>query len=155
MSAEAAPRWQSRKIATDRPSTAFRRPVLRALPASRPRMGRLSFAVLVVVLLAVGLAGVLILNTTIQAQSMRISQETRTLQTLQHQQAVLSSQVDTLRGPESLQNRAKALGMRPNPHGTYIDLRTGKVVGTATRVTGKEVPGITGDVAKPAEVAEP
>ncbi|NEM51387.1 cell division protein FtsL, partial [Escherichia coli] len=35
-------------------------------------MGRLGFAILIVVMLAAGLAGLLVLNTTIQAQSMQI-----------------------------------------------------------------------------------
>ncbi|EFT34301.1 septum formation initiator family protein [Cutibacterium acnes] len=112
-------------------------------------MGRLGFAILIVVMLAAGLAGLLVLNTTIQAQSMQIAQETRNLNVLQHQQAVLAAEVDHLRGPQNLQEQAKKLGMRPNPYGSYIDLRTGKVIGTQTKVDGKEVPGVIGETAKP------
>ncbi|MCP5961605.1 hypothetical protein NL379_30765, partial [Klebsiella pneumoniae] len=57
------------------------------------QMGRLGFAILIVVMLAAGLAGLLVLNTTIQAQSMQIAQETRNLNVLQHQQAVLAAEV--------------------------------------------------------------
>ncbi|MSS45835.1 cell division protein FtsL [Cutibacterium sp. WCA-380-WT-3A] len=112
-------------------------------------MGRLGFAILVVAMLAAGLAGLLVLNTTIQAQSMQIAQETRDLNVLRHQQAVLTTQVDHLHGPQNLQHEAKKLGMRPNPYGSYIDLRTGNVIGTQTRVDGKEVPGVIGGTAKP------
>ncbi|WCC81032.1 cell division protein FtsL [Cutibacterium equinum] len=112
-------------------------------------MGRLGFAILIVVMLGIGLAGLLVLNTTIQAQSMQIAQETRNLNVLQHQQAVLAADVDHLRGPQNLQEEAKKLGMRPNPYGSYIDLRTGKVMGTQTKVNGKEALGVIGETAKP------
>lgn len=154
MSAEPAPRPHPAKVAAAR--TAPRRPVLRALPrrVQQQRMGRLGFAILIVVMLAAGLAGLLVLNTTIQAQSMQIAQETRNLNVLQHQQAVLGAEVDHLRGPQNLQEEAKKLGMRPNPYGSYIDLRTGKVMGTQTRVDGKEAPGLIGEMAKP-ELGQP
>ena len=45
-------------------------------------------------------------------------------------------------------------GDGPNPYGSYIDLRTGKVIGTQTKVDGKEVPGVIGETAKP-EVGQP
>ena len=136
MSAEPAPRPQQARTAAARPTSL--RPVLRALPqrVRQQQMGRLGFAILIVVMLAAGLAGLLVLNTTIQAQSMQIAQ------------------VDHLRGPQNLQEQAKKLGMRPNPYGSYIDLRTGKVIGTQTTVDGKEVPGVIGETAKP-EVGQP
>ncbi|MFX9833222.1 hypothetical protein ABTP17_19905, partial [Acinetobacter baumannii] len=82
---------------------------MRALPqrVRQQQMGRLGFAILIVVMLAAGLAGLLVLNTTIQAQSMQIAQETRNLNVLQHQQAVLAAEVDHLRGPQNLQEQAK------------------------------------------------
>lgn len=154
MSAELAPRPQQARTAAARPTSL--RPVLRALPqrVRQQQMGRLGFAILIVVMLAAGLAGLLVLNTTIQAQSMQIAQETRNLNVLQHQQAVLAAEVDHLRGPQNLQEQAKKLGMRPNPYGSYIDLRTGKVIGTQTKVDGKKVPGVIGETAKP-EVGQP
>ena len=120
MSAELAPRPPQAKTAAAR-STSLR-PVLHALPqrARQQRMGRLGFAILIVVMLAAGLAGLLVLNTTIQAQSMQIAQESRELNVLQHQQAVLAAEVDYLHGPQNLQEQAKKLGMRPNPYGAYI-----------------------------------
>ena len=91
MSAEPAPRPQQARTAAARPTSL--RPVLRALPqrVRQQQMGRLGFAILIVVMLAAGLAGLLVLNTTIQAQSMQIAQETRNLNVLQHQQAVLAA----------------------------------------------------------------
>ncbi|MDO4411634.1 cell division protein FtsL [Cutibacterium sp.] len=112
-------------------------------------MGRLGFAILIVVMLAVGYAGLLVLNTTIQAQSMTIAKENRNLSVLQHQEAVLAGEVAQLRGSQHLQQEAKELGMRPNPYGSFIDLRTGKVMGTQTKVDGKEVPGVIGETTKP------
>ena len=88
------------------------------------------------------------------AEDMRIAQETRDLNVLQHQQAVLVAEVDHLHGPQNLQEQAEKLGMRPNPYGSYIDLRTGKVIGTQTKVDGKEVPGVIGKTAKP-KVGQP
>ena len=152
MSAEPAPRPQQAKSAVARPTAL--RPVLLSQRVRQQRMGRLGFVILIVVMLAAGLAGLLVLNTTIQAQSMRIAQETRDLNVLQHQQAVLVAEVDHLHGPQTLQEQAEKLGMRPNPYGSYIDLRTGKVIGTQTKVDGKEVPGVIGKTAKP-KVGQP
>ena len=120
MSAEPAPRPHPAKVAAAR--TAPLRPVLRALPrrVQQQRMGRLGFAILIVVMLAAG----------------------------------LGAEVDHLRGPQNLQEEAKKLGMRPNPYGSYIDLRTGKVMGTQTRVDGKEAPGLIGETAK-SELGQP
>lgn len=145
MSAEPAPR--SQPIAR----TTSSRSVLRVLPqrGQQQRMGRLGFAILIVVMLAVGYAGLLVLNTTIQAQSMTIAKENRNLSVLQHQEAVLAGEVAQLRGSQHLQQEAKELGMRPNPYGSFIDLRTGKVMGTQTKVDGKEVPGVIGETTKP------
>ena len=73
MSAEPAPRPHQARTAAARPTSL--RPVLRALPqrVRQQQMGRLGFAILIVVMLAAGLAGLLVLNTTIQAQSMQIA----------------------------------------------------------------------------------
>lgn len=71
MSAEPAPRPQQAKSAVARPTAL--RPVLLSQRVRQQRMGRLGFVILIVVMLAAGLAGLLVLNTTIQAQSMRIA----------------------------------------------------------------------------------
>lgn len=141
MSAEiaSAPLWQSA-----RPTR-----ILRALPRQASRMGRLPFIASMIALLALGLVGALLLNTQIQAQSVQLSHERARIATLSHQEAALSAQVDVLRSPTHLQQAAKDLGMVPNPYPGFVDLRTGKVVGTAKAVTGKEVPGLTGSGATP------
>lgn len=118
---------------------------LRALPVGRTRMSNLVFSVVISLILAFGLVAALILNTTLQSQSVELSSRKATVETLSHQEAALASQVDTRRSATHLQTSARQLGMVPDPRPAFIDLRTGKVVGTPYRVTGKELPGLAGD----------
>mgnify|MGYP001762083473 FL=1 len=96
------------------------------------------------VILAVGIVAALVLNTQIQDQSVRISQQNTRIAELSHQESALSAQVDRLRSPAHLQVAAQELGMVPNPYPVFVDLRSGKIVGKATPVVGDEVPGVTG-----------
>ena len=128
------------------PSRQHSRPVriLRGLPQTAARTSTLPFIVAMAVILAVGIVAALVLNTQIQDQSVRISQQNTRIAELSHQESALSAQVDRLRSPAHLQVAAQELGMVPNPYPVFVDLRSGKIVGKATPVVGYEVPGVTG-----------
>lgn len=139
MSALAAPQHQSRPKSTE-PQPRKLRPV----PATARPRSNAPFIGLVAVVLGVGMAGAILLNTVIEQQS-------RTLQGLQeqsvslaNQQAMLEAEVNQLRSPRVLALKATDLGMVPNPNAVYIDLATGEIIGDPTAVTGNELPNITG-----------
>lgn len=120
-----------------------RRPLLRAVPRAAGQMGNLAFTVVVLLILALGLVVALVLNTSLQSQSAAIAEKKAAVDSLSHRQAALSSKIDVKRSPTSLQSAASDLGMVPNFTPAFIDLRTGKVIGTPHKVTGNEVEDLT------------
>ncbi|MCI1746805.1 MAG: cell division protein FtsL [Acidipropionibacterium sp.] len=139
MSAEiATPEGRLRPTGAER----RRRPLLSAVPGSRHRMSGLAFAVVVLLVLALGLVAALVLNTTLQSQSAQITEKKAAVESLSHRQAAISSQVDVKRSPTQLEAAAARLGMVPNVAPAFIDLRTGKVIGTPHKVTGTELKGL-------------
>jgi hypothetical protein len=93
-------------------------------------------------LLAAGMVGLLLLTTKLQDQAF----ELRSLQTqateLSYRQASLEVDVDKARSPQALAALASALGMRANLHPVYIELPSGKIIGTPTKVKESDVPSI-------------
>lgn len=118
---------------------------LRALPGLPTRMSNLAFTVAVSLVLAFGLVAALVLNTTLQSQSAELATRKAAVESLSHKEAALSSSVDTRRSATQLQASARKLGMVPDSRPAFIDLRTGKVIGTPHKVTGKELPGLAGN----------
>ena len=118
------------------------RPYLRPVQRPRTRMARLPFVIVLIVIFAVGMAGLLMLNTTLQDQAFQARRlDTQTAQ-LGYTQASLQRQVDVLRSPQSLGQRASALGLRANPSPAFLMLPSGKIVGEAKPVRGGEEPSL-------------
>ena len=133
--------------AEDRPA----RGRLRMVPPTPARLARFPFILVLIGVFAIGMAGLLLLNTTLQNQAFQARRLDREATSLAYQQAALESQIDQLGGTAELARRASALGMRPNTEPAFLVLPGGKVVGTAQRVSGGEAPDLI--VKTPAEVA--
>jgi len=71
------------------------------------------YAVTVAMLLATGIVGVLLLNTSMQTQADRIASVKQQMAALQQQEQTLGLAVDQLASPASLAARAAALHLRP------------------------------------------
>lgn len=125
---------------------------LRAVPSSVARMSRIPFLLVLGLVLAVGMAGVLVLNVTIQGQAsdLRGLQERATI--LGYQESALQASLDQLRSPTHLEQEAQKLGMRPNPHPVFIQLPQNEMLGDPAEVTGKEMPAQS--FKTPAQVAD-
>lgn len=116
---------------------------LRPVPSRQSGLGRLPFMLILAGVLVVGLVGLLMLQTRVQEQSFEVRQLQTQATDLSYRQAKLEAQVQQKATPAEIARQATALGMVPNPHAVYIDVRTGSVVGTQTAVRGNEVPYIT------------
>jgi hypothetical protein len=98
-----------------------------------------------------GMAGLLMLNTTLQSQAFQSRTLNRQAGELAYAEADLENQLDAIAAPQELARRASALGMRPNPFPAFLVLPSGKVVGKPRPVSGHEVPALI--VKTPAQLA--
>jgi len=120
----------------DRPA----RPRLIQGGAGTARLGRVPFVLALIVILGVGMAGLLALNTSLQGQAFEARSLHQKANQLTYQEASLNTQVSELRSSDNLAARAFKLGMRPDPNVGFIQLPSGKVIGKAEPVTGNEMP---------------
>ena len=128
-----------------------RRGSLRAVATPARRLPRAPFLMVLIGVFGLGMAGLLMLNTTLQNQAFASRALDRQATELAYTQADLENQIDVVSAPPELARRASALGMRANPYPALLVLPSGKVVGKATPVTGDELKSLI--VYTPAEVA--
>lgn len=129
------------------------RPRLRRIDSPTRTMPGLGFAMLVVVLVVAGMVGLLVLNTTLQNQGFEVRRAQRQAADLAYQVSDLETRVHEAASPAMVAGRATELGMVPNPNGAFIDLATGRIVGTPKAATGQEVPSLR--VPRPAPAIAP
>jgi hypothetical protein len=92
-------------------------------PAAAVPLPRISFVLLVLVLLAGGLVSLLVVNTTLGASSFRISQLQSDKANLSLQEQTLLGQIAKERSPQGVEERAYQLGMRMPASSNILDLR--------------------------------
>jgi hypothetical protein len=95
----------------------------------RVRARRAPFVVVVLSILAVGLVGLILLSTAMQAQAFRIDDLQQQSTLLQAQKEQLASEVDRMQSPSGLADRALTEGMVPNANPVFLRLSDGKVIG--------------------------
>jgi hypothetical protein len=104
--------------------------VPRPLVGRSSRAARVPFVALVSLLLVGGVAGLLFFNTSMQQASFRATAMEQKAQVLIARRQALQMQLDTLRDPQRVALRAKAMGMVPPASPAFIRLGDGKVLGT-------------------------
>ena len=104
------------------------RPAPRPGPRSRSRTPRMPFILLLVGLLGGALVSLLVISTTLAQGSFRITSLQQQNAELARQAQTLTNQVAQAGNPAVIAQEAKRLGMRPNPHLGFVDLKTGKIV---------------------------
>jgi hypothetical protein len=124
---------------------------LRAVAPPAARLSRVPFLLVLIAIFGIGMAGLLMLNTTLQNQAFQSRALDRQATELAYAQADLENQLDALGAPQELARRASAMGMRPNPYPALLVLPKGTVIGKPQPVTGAEVPSLV--VKTPAEIA--
>ncbi len=135
--------WESLKDAPRRiGEAAQQRPQLRGLSRPPRRVSTIPFAVMMVGLFIAGMVGLLLLNTQLQNQAFEVRAVQREANERGYRVSDLESQLTRAKAPAELGRRATELGMVPNPHSVFIDLASGKVVGTPTPARGDEIPSL-------------
>jgi len=110
---------------------------LRLVAPVSSRARRAPFVVVVLTLVGMGLVGLILVSTVLQAQSFEIARLNQQVETLETRQQALSRQVDRLQAPSYLAYRALQLGMVPNANPVFLRLDDGKVVGKAKPATSR------------------
>jgi hypothetical protein len=105
-------------------------------------LARFPFLLVFIGIFGIGMAGLLMLNTTLQSQAFESRTLNRRATELAYSQADLENQLDALAAPQELARRASELGMRPNPFPAFLVLPSGKVVGKPIPVSGHELPAL-------------
>ncbi|MHB1800853.1 MAG: hypothetical protein ACYCU5_04175 [Actinomycetes bacterium] len=105
------------------------RPRLRVVPTPRAPAHRVPFVVLVIVLLAGGLVGLLVLNTTMNQDAFALSTLRAQAKVLADQEQSLTASVAAAQNPATLASRAEALGMVPGVNPVFIRVPSGQVLG--------------------------
>ena len=94
------------------------------------RRSAIPFALLILGVLAIGLVGLLMLNTAMDENSVRMQQAQQQQAALTDREQQLSQQLAGLSAPSSLASEAAALGLVPNPQPAFLNPTTGAVLGT-------------------------
>ena len=134
---QAAPKTTPKHPA--RPSEEVSRPALRPLATPGRRMARLPFLIVLIAAFGLGMAGLLLLNTTLQNQEFEARRLSSQASQLTYVQDDLESQLQTVSSPGSLAQKAYAQGMRPNVHAAFLELPDGKVKGDPKTTKGTEM----------------
>ncbi|MDN5571791.1 MAG: hypothetical protein L0G22_11170 [Propionibacteriaceae bacterium] len=118
------------------------RPGLRGLPSVPRRLSGVPFGLFIVLILGAGTVGLLTFITFLQNQSFEVRAAERAAAESGYRVSDLEARLYAAEAPRELARRATELGMAPNPHGAFIDLETGTVVGDPTAVRGDEIPSL-------------
>lgn len=114
---------------------AVERARLTVVPSRVENAPRAPFVVLVVLLLAGGVAGLLAFNTSMQQASFQATALEDRADALAAQQQSLSMDLEKLRDPQRLATAAKALGMVPPPTPAFVRLSDGRILGEPMAAT--------------------
>ncbi len=129
-------------------------PALALVPGRAPALGRASFLVLLVALMAAGLLGLLALNTALARDAFRAHALTQQAQQLQDRQQALQREVEDLRSPQRIAEQARAMGMVVSGPPAFLRLPDGKVLGAPeAAVAASPAPGEAVAPGNPARTA--
>lgn len=120
--------------AVPRPRTASKSSAKPALPLRlvapvRSQAKRAPFVVVVLSVLGVGLVGLILISTVLQAQAFEIAKLQSQATELEIRQQGLEQDVERLQAPANVAERATGLGMVPNANPVFLDPSAGQVVG--------------------------
>lgn len=111
---------------------------LRIVAPLRPsKAGMGVYSLFLAGILALGLIGVLFINTSLASGAYTINELQKQQATLAEQEQTLAEQVSLVSTPAALEQRARELGMVPSETPVFLSLKDGAVLGKAKPATGK------------------
>ncbi|MCW2788652.1 MAG: hypothetical protein JWQ91_2432 [Aeromicrobium sp.] len=117
---------------------------LRLVRPVRSRARKAPFVVVVMTILSIGLVGLIIMSTVLQAQSFEAARLDQRAAQLKTQQQALARDVDRMQSPANVAARAVQLGMVPNANPAFLRLSDNKVLGKAEpAVAGSNIGSVT------------
>lgn len=116
-------------------------PRLAVIDGFAGRRSAIPFALLVLVVLGVGLVVLLMLNTAMDENSIKIQQAQQKQAGLTDREQQLSQQLAGLSAPANLAAEAAALGLVPNPQPAFINPTSGAVLGSPSPAPTPTAPG--------------
>ena len=102
---------------------------LRVVPRRAPKHTRVPFVALVSLVLLGGVIGLLLFNTSMQQAAFATTALESQAGTLAARQQTLEMELDVLRNPQNVAERAQAMGMVPGGPPAYLQLPSGTVLG--------------------------
>lgn len=115
----------------------------------------LGFVGIVLVIIALGLGGVMVVTTSVAAQSKELAALETKATKLGYQAAALESELQRSSSANALALRATELGMVPNPYPAFVNLADGSITGVPTKVKGDEMPFLRGIAPAPEPTPTP
>lgn len=119
-------------------------PRLVLVPPLRSTVSTVGFALIVMALVALGMGLVMVVTTSVAAQSRELSALRTEATQLEYTEAALTTQLQNTSSSASLALRASDLGMVPNRYPAFIRLSDGAILGDPTPVTSDEAPYLRG-----------
>lgn len=116
------------------------RPRLRLLLPAAPQVSNFGFLAIVGLLAAIGMGLVMVVSTSVTAQSKDLAALRKEATELGYHAAALTHELQQKSSTGSLALRAADLGMVPNPYPAFIQLSDGQILGTPKAVKGDEAP---------------
>ena len=111
---------------------------LRIVAPLRPSKAGLGiYSLFLAGVLALGLVGVLFINTSLASGAYTLNELQRQHATLAEQEQSLAEQVALVSAPSALEKKARELGMVPSETPVFLSLKDGSVLGKAKAATGK------------------
>lgn len=135
--------------------TRQRAPRLSLVHTPTASVSTFGFIAIIAVLIGIGLGGVMIVSTSVGAQSQELTMLRREATELGYKAESLEGELQRVSSANALALRATELGMVPNPYPAFINLADGTVTGVPTAVKGNEMPFLTGTQMKPLPSAQP
>lgn len=115
-------------------------PALMLVPPVRSTVSTVGFGLIIMALVALGMGLVMVITTSVAAQSKELSALRVEATELQYRAANLTTQLQEKSSSASLVIRAIDAGMVPNTNPVFIRLADGEILGDATPVVGDEAP---------------
>jgi hypothetical protein len=111
---------------------------LSVVPSARSNAPRVPFVTLVTLILLGGVVGLLLFNTSMQQASFATTSLEQQATTLSSREQTLKMELDTLRDPQRVALRAQDLGMVRSDTPAFLDLASGRILGSPVAATSTD-----------------